>query len=57
MTLQAGGRGLLGAFLVREDGTVIVKSETGVETRLPPPTEDALQTASDGKPVIIPRAT
>jgi len=54
MTLQAGGRGLLGAFLVREDGTVIVKSETGVETRLPPPTEDALQTASDGKPVIIP---
>ncbi len=54
MTLQAGGRGLLGAFLVRKDGTVIVKSETGVETRLPPPTEDALQTASDGKPVIIP---
>ncbi|TCQ78346.1 PAS/PAC sensor signal transduction histidine kinase [Ochrobactrum sp. BH3] len=54
MTLQAGGRGLLGAFLVREGGDVIVKSETGVETRLPPPTEDALKTAVDGKPVIIP---
>ncbi|MBC8717378.1 PAS domain-containing sensor histidine kinase [Ochrobactrum sp. Marseille-Q0166] len=54
MTLQAGGRGLLGAFLVRENGSVIVKSETGVETRLPPPTEDALKTAVDGKPVIIP---
>lgn len=54
MTLQAGGRGLLGAFLVRENGDVVVKSETGVETRLPPPTEDALKTAVDGKPVIIP---
>jgi two-component system nitrogen regulation sensor histidine kinase NtrY len=54
MTLQAGGRGLLGAFLVREGGDVVVKSETGVETRLPPPTEDALKTAVDGKPVIIP---
>lgn len=54
ITLQAGGRGLLGAFLVREDGDVIVKSETGVEARLPPPTEDALKTAVDGKPVIIP---
>ncbi|ASV86142.1 sensory box protein [Ochrobactrum quorumnocens] len=54
MTLQAGGRGLLGAFLVREGGDVVVKSETGVETRLPPPTDDALKTAVDGKPVIIP---
>jgi two-component system, NtrC family, nitrogen regulation sensor histidine kinase NtrY len=54
MTLQAGGRGLLGAFLVREGGDVVVKSETGVESRLPPPTEDALKTAVDGKPVIIP---
>ena len=54
MTLQAGGRGLLGAFLVREDGDIVVKSETGVETRLPAPTEDALKTAVDGKPVIIP---
>ncbi|MCX2697110.1 MULTISPECIES: sensor histidine kinase NtrY-like [Ochrobactrum] len=54
MTLQAGGRGLLGAFLVREDGDVVVKSETGVEARLPAPTEDALKTAVDGKPVIIP---
>ncbi|OYR16091.1 sensory box protein [Brucella grignonensis] len=54
MTLQAGGRGLLGAFLLREGGDIVVKSETGVETRLPPPTEDALKTAIDGKPVIIP---
>ncbi|MFD1197137.1 ATP-binding protein [Brucella gallinifaecis] len=54
MTLQAGGRGLLGAFLVRENGDVVVRSETGVETRLPPPTKDALKTAADGKPVIIP---
>ncbi|MBV2144563.1 PAS domain-containing sensor histidine kinase [Falsochrobactrum sp. TDYN1] len=54
LTLQTGGRGLLGAFLVRENGDVVVKSETGVESRLPPPTDDALKTAVDGKPVIIP---
>ncbi|MGU3398558.1 ATP-binding protein [Brucellaceae bacterium D45D] len=54
MTLQTRGRGLLGAFLVRENGNVVVKSDTGVESRLPPPTEDALKTAPDGKPVIIP---
>lgn len=36
MTLQTRGRGLLGAFLVRENGEVVVKSDTGVEERLPP---------------------
>ncbi len=54
MTLQARGRGLLGAFLVRQSGDTVVKSDTGVESRLPRPTEDALATAIDGKPVIIP---
>ncbi|WP_343314188.1 PAS domain-containing sensor histidine kinase [Brucella sp. BE17] len=54
ITLQTRGRGLLGAFLVRENGNVVVKSDTGIESRLPPPTEDALKTAPDGKPVIIP---
>ncbi|WP_182520418.1 PAS domain-containing sensor histidine kinase [Ochrobactrum sp. RH2CCR150] len=54
LTLQTRGRGLLGAFLVRENGSIVVKSDTGMETRLPPPTEDALKTATDGKPVIIP---
>lgn len=54
MSLQTAGRGLLGAFLVRENGEVVVKSDTGYENRLPPPTDDALKTAADGKPVIIP---
>ncbi|MBC2885114.1 PAS domain-containing sensor histidine kinase [Ochrobactrum sp. CM-21-5] len=54
MSLQARGRGLLGAFLVRESGDVVVKSQLGTEARLPPAPEEALKTAADGKPVIIP---
>ncbi len=54
MSLQARGRGLLGAFLIREDGDVVVASNVGTETGLPPAPEDALKTAADGKPVVIP---
>nr|WP_183655351.1 PAS domain-containing sensor histidine kinase [Brucella daejeonensis] len=54
MSLQARGRGLLGAFLVREDGEVVVASNVGTERGLPPAPADALKTASDGKPVVIP---
>ncbi len=54
MTLQVRGRALLGAFLVRENGDVVVQSDTGMEDRLPPPTKDSLEKAPDGRPVIIP---
>lgn len=54
MSLQTAGRGLLGAFLVRQNGDIVVRSDIGIQVRLPPPTEDALATAVDGKPVIIP---
>lgn len=54
MSLQASGRGLLGAFLLRADGTVIVKTDLGNESQLPPAPKEALETASDGKPVVIP---
>ncbi len=54
MTLQTAGRGLLGAFLVKQDGEIVVRSQTGTESRLPPPTHDAMKTAADGKPVVIP---
>src|SRR5690606_27997591 len=54
MSLQTAGRGLLGAFLVRQNGDVVVTGDIGIQVRLPPPTEDALSTAVDGKPVIIP---
>lgn len=53
MTLQALGRGLLGAQLLREDGSVALHSEQG-GANLPRPPSEALETAQDGNPVIIP---
>lgn len=57
MSLQARGRGLLGAYLLREDGSIILQTDLGAERSLPPAPRDALQTATDGKPVIIPPGT
>jgi two-component system, NtrC family, nitrogen regulation sensor histidine kinase NtrY len=54
MSLQARGRGLLGAYLLRENGDIVLKSDLGTENALPPPPPDALETAKDGKPVLIP---
>ncbi len=51
MTLQCAGAPLLGAFLVRDNGDVVVQSDTGMESHLPPPTKDSLEKAPDGKPV------
>ncbi|PYE86424.1 sensor histidine kinase NtrY-like [Phyllobacterium leguminum] len=54
MSLQARGRGLLGAFLLRDNGDIIFKSDLGTENALPPPPPDTLRIARDGKPVLIP---
>lgn len=54
MTQQARGRGMLGAFLMREDGTVITSADIPTARPLPLPPPDALETASEGNPVIIP---
>jgi two-component system, NtrC family, nitrogen regulation sensor histidine kinase NtrY len=52
---QAAGRGLLQASLLRADGTVIMTSEkNGVLGELPPVPKEVLETAADGKPVLIP---
>ena len=56
MTLQALGRGLLGAQLLREDGSVALRSEQG-GANLPQPPSEAVETARDGNPVIIPPGT
>jgi two-component system, NtrC family, nitrogen regulation sensor histidine kinase NtrY len=54
MTQQAKGRGMLGAFVIRPDGTVVHSADIEVERPLPLPPEDALTSAEDGRPVIIP---
>ncbi|RCS24305.1 PAS domain-containing sensor histidine kinase [Phyllobacterium salinisoli] len=54
LSLQARGRGLLGAFLLRDNGDIILKSDLGTENGLPPPPPNTLHTARDGIPVMIP---
>ena len=54
MTRQAVGRGLLGAFLVREDGSVIVTADRRTERPLPAVPLDALTSAARGEPTLIP---
>ena len=54
LTQQARGRGMLGAFVIRPDGSAIHSADIEVERALPQPPLDALKTAADGRPVIIP---
>ncbi|MDE1993350.1 MAG: PAS domain-containing sensor histidine kinase [Rhizobiaceae bacterium] len=54
MTRQAKGRGLLGAFLVRGDGTAIVQADIKTERPLPAIPKDALAASADGQPTLIP---
>lgn len=54
MTRQAVGRGLLGAFLVRQDGSVILQADIRTERPLPAVPEQALKDAVKGQPTLIP---
>ena len=54
MARQARGRGLLGAFLVRADGSVITEADLGDDTPLPDIPKDALEKAAAGTPTLIP---
>ena len=54
LTRQARGRGMLGAFLVREDGSAITQADIQTEKPLPAIPRDALQSASAGQPTLIP---
>ena len=54
MTRQATGRGLLGAFLVRNDGSVILQADIETERPLPAVPEQALKDAVKGQPTLIP---
>jgi two-component system, NtrC family, nitrogen regulation sensor histidine kinase NtrY len=54
MTRQARGRGLLGAFLVERDGSVMVQADISTEKPLPAIPQDALEKAAAGQPTLIP---
>ncbi len=54
MTRQARGRGMLGAFLVRADGTAILQANIPTERPLPAIPKDALLTSVAGQPTLIP---
>lgn len=54
MTDQAKGRSLLGAQLLRPDGTPFLAADVVVERPLPVPPDDALKQAAEGNLVFIP---
>lgn len=54
LTQQALGRGLLGASVIRPDGSIIHSADIETSQPLPLPPQDALDAAEDGQPVIIP---
>lgn len=54
LTRQARGRGMLGAFLLRSDGSVIVQANIKTENPLPPVPKDALASSVAGQPTLIP---
>ena len=54
MTRQARGRGMLGAFLVREDGSAISQADIDTDKPLPAIPRDALGSAASGQPTLIP---
>lgn len=54
MTRQARGRGMLGAFLVRADGSPILQADIPTERPLPAIPKDALAASVAGQPTLIP---
>ncbi|WP_108002764.1 sensor histidine kinase NtrY-like [Mycoplana dimorpha] len=57
MTRQARGRGMLGAFLVRGDGSLILQAAIPTDKPLPAVPEEALKAAAAGQPTLIPPGT
>lgn len=54
LTRQAKGRGMLGAFIVREDGSVMTQADIPTDKPLPAIPADALESAAAGTPTLIP---
>ncbi|HVK90603.1 MAG TPA: PAS domain-containing sensor histidine kinase [Mycoplana sp.] len=57
MTRQARGRGMLGAFLVRGDGSLILQANIPTDKPLPAVPDEALKAAAAGQPTLIPPGT
>ncbi|NVP55911.1 sensor histidine kinase NtrY-like [Mycoplana rhizolycopersici] len=57
ITRQARGRGMLGAFLVRGDGSPILQANIPTDKPLPAVPEEALKAAASGQPTLIPPGT
>lgn len=54
MTRQARARGMLGAFLVRGDGSAILQADIPTDRPLPAIPRDALASTVSGQPTLIP---
>ncbi|MEM7300257.1 MAG: PAS domain-containing sensor histidine kinase [Pseudomonadota bacterium] len=54
LTRQARGRGLIGASVIRSDGSVLVRASIPVEQPLPDVPDEATKAAAEGDPVLIP---
>lgn len=54
LTQQALGRGLIGASLIRPNGETAVRADIKSDVAIPAVAKSVLETASDGKPVLIP---
>lgn len=54
VTLEARGRGLIAASLVKSDGSLLLNSDIETDIEIPPIPEIALELAQKGEPVPIP---
>lgn len=57
LTRQAKGRGMLGAFIVNDQGVVQIKADVPSDVHLPDVPKDALAAAVAGRPTLIPPGT
>jgi two-component system nitrogen regulation sensor histidine kinase NtrY len=56
LSRQAQGRALAHAALIRADGSFLMQAETNADFVIPQPPIEAVRTAADGMPVLIPPA-
>lgn len=54
VTQQAIGRGLISAALIRPNGETAVRADIKTDIKIPTVAKSVLDTAADGKPVLIP---